>query len=230
MRTHRRSLIAFVCFVLLAGRWPVSGQQGANSQGEWRVYGGDLGNTKYSPLTQIDASNFGKLQLQWRWQSADGFISRTLPGGGELWGPSNEIFASLDQEDPNRWRDRQAPYVQNFKATPLMVGGRLYINTPSSIGAAIDAKTGKTLWVYNPKSYEAGTTTMSARWNQRGVAYWTDGKDERVLWGTSDGYLLALDAKTGVPVKSFGDNGKVDLMEGLPHDRTAVGGQQPLRQ
>jgi quinoprotein glucose dehydrogenase len=209
--------IAVVCFVLAAGLWPVRGQQGASAQGEWRAYGGDLGNTKYSPLTQIDATNFGKLQLQWRWQSADGFISRTVPGGGELWGPSNEIFASLDQEDPNRWRDRQTPYVQNFKATPLMVGGRLYINTPSSIGAAIDAKTGKTLWVYNPKSYEAGTTTMSARWNQRGVAYWTDGKDERVLWGTSDGYLLALDAKTGIPVKSFGENGKVDLMEGLPH-------------
>ena len=98
-----------------------------------------------------------------------------------------------------------------------MVGGRMYINTPSSIGAAIDAKTGKTLWVYNPKSYEAGTTTMSARWNQRGVAYWTDGKEERVLWGTSDGYLLAVDAKTGIPVKGFGENGKVDLMQSLPH-------------
>ena len=208
---------AVICFLLAAGLWPIQGQQGASAEGEWRAYGGDLGNTKYSPLTQIDAGNFGKLQLQWRWQSADGFISRTLPGGGELWGPSNEIFALLDQEDPNRWRERQSPYVQNFKATPLMVGGRLFINTPSSIGAAIDAKTGKTLWVYNPKSYEAGTTTMSARWNQRGVAYWTDGKEERVLWGTSDGFLLALDAKTGIPVKAFGENGKVDLMQGLPH-------------
>ena len=216
-KVNLRLHVAVICFLLAAGLWPLQGQQGASAEGEWRAYGGDLGNTKYSPLTQIDAGNFGKLQLQWRWQSADGFISRTLPGGGELWGPSNEIFALLDQEDPNRWRDRQAPYVQNFKATPLMVGGRLFINTPSSIGAAIDAKTGKTLWVYNPKSYEAGTTTMSARWNQRGVAYWTDGKEERVLWGTSDGFLLALDAKTGIPVKAFGENGKVDLMQGLPH-------------
>ncbi len=64
-----------------------------------------------------------------------------------------------------------------------MVGGRLFLNTPTSIGAAIDAPTGETIWVYNPKSYEAGTTTMSARWNQRGVAYWTDGKEERVLLG-----------------------------------------------
>ena len=101
---------------------------------------------------------------------------------------------------PKRWRDGQQPFIQNFKATPLMVGGRLYLNTPLSIGAAIDAKTGETLWVYNPKSYEAGTTTMSARWNQRGVAYWSDGKEERVFWGTGDGYLVALDAKTGEPV------------------------------
>ncbi len=58
---------------------------------------------------------------------------------------------------------------------------------------------------------------MSARWNQRGVAYWTDGKQERVYWGTGDGYLVAVDARTGVPVESFGDRGRVDLMVGLPH-------------
>ena len=43
---------------------------------------------------------------------------------------------------------------------------------------------------------------MSARWNQRGVAYWTDGKEERIFWGTGDGYLLAVDAKTGMPVRA----------------------------
>ena len=70
--------------------------------------------------------------------------------------------------------------------------------------------------MYNPKSYEAGTTTMSLRWNQRGVAYWSDGKEERIFWGTGDGYLIAVDAKTGRPVTAFGSNGRVDLMEGLP--------------
>ena len=97
-----------------------------------------------------------------------------------------------------------------------MIGGRLFLNTPLSIGAAIDAKTGNTLWVYNPKSYESGTTTMTARWNQRGVAYWTDGQAERIFWGTGDGYLMAVDAKTGVPVEGFGEHGRVDLMQGLP--------------
>ena len=47
------------------------------------------------------------------------------------------------------------------------------------MGAAIDARTGETIWIYNPKSYESGTTTMSLRWNQRGVAYWRGGNDER---------------------------------------------------
>ena len=41
---------------------------------------------------------------------------------------------------------------------------------------------------------------MSLRWNQRGVAYWSDGADERIYWGTGDGYLIAVDAKTGRPV------------------------------
>jgi quinoprotein glucose dehydrogenase len=88
-----------------------------------------------------------------------------------------------------------------------MVGGRLFLNTPSSIGAAIDAKSGKTLWVYNPKSYEAGTTTMSARWNQRGVAYWTDGS-ERIFWGPAT-LLVAVNVAFSRP-SSFGVHGKVD--------------------
>jgi quinoprotein glucose dehydrogenase len=194
---------------------PVRAQKGSGG-GEWRTYGGDLGNSKYSPLDQINRDNFSKLQIAWRWRSADGFLSRSLPGGGELSGSSRVIFDSLRRDDPKRWRDDQAPSITNFKATPLMIGGRLYLNTPLSIGAAVDAKTGDTLWVYNPKSYEAGTTTMTARWNQRGVAYWSDGKDERIYWGTGDGYLVAVDARTGAPVTSFGDRGRVDLMQGLP--------------
>ena len=126
------------------------------------------------------------------------------------------MFAELNRLDPKRWRDAAAPFVTNFKATPLKVGGTLYLNSPLSVGMAVDAKTGAVRWVYNPKSYESGTTTMTARWNQRGVGYWTDGNEERVYWGTGDGYLIAVDAKTGRPIPTFGTNGKVDLMEGLP--------------
>jgi quinoprotein glucose dehydrogenase len=212
-RFWRAASLAGMLGAALVSVWA---QQNAPA-GEWRTYGGDLGNHKYSPLTQIDKSNFSRLQVKWRWQSADAYLSRTVPGAGEVWGSARQIFEQLGQADPKRWRDAQPPSLASLKATPLMIAGRLYLNTPLSIGAAIDGKTGQTLWVYNSKSYEAGTTTMTARWNQRGVAYWTDGTEERIFWGTGDGYLIAVDAKTGVPVSSFGDRGRVDLMQGLPY-------------
>jgi quinoprotein glucose dehydrogenase len=202
--------------VLLIAAAVSMGAQSRSESVEWRAYGADLANTKYSPLALITRENFSRLRVQWRWKSADAFLSRRIPGGGEVWASSREIFDQLNGIDPKRWRDGQPPSVANLKATPLMIGGRLFLNTPLSIGAAIDAKTGETIWVYNPKSYESGTTTMSARWNQRGVAYWADGSDERILWGTGDGYLIAVDAKTGMPIPSFGDRGRVDLMQGLP--------------
>ena len=196
----------------------------STARGEWPTYGGDLANSKYSPLDQINASNFSSLRTAWRMRSPDGFLSMTLPDGTEWHADSKTIFDELNRVDPRRWRDGQPPFVQNYKATPLMVGGTLYVNTPASVGAAYDARTGALKWVYNPKSYEAGTTTMSLRWNQRGVAYWRDpstslgagGDDERVYWGTGDGYLIAVNARTGRPVERFGNNGKVDLMDGLP--------------
>ena len=66
----------------------------------------------------------------------------TLPDGTEWSADSKLIFEELSRIDPKRWRDNQPPFVQNFKATPLMVGGTLYVNTPSSVGAAFDARTG----------------------------------------------------------------------------------------
>ena len=208
-----------ICWMLAAALLTApmaAAQQGAPANGEWPTYGGDLGSTKYSPLDQIDAGNFGDLEIAWRWQSADAWVSMTTPGGGEWRARSDVIFGALDAADPERWRDRQAPYTNNLKATPLMVGGRLFINMPTSQGAAVDAATGETLWVYNPKTYEAGTTTMTARWNQRGVAYWTDGSAERIFWGTSNGFLLCVEAATGRPCADFGENGRVDLTRDIP--------------
>lgn len=211
------SVFCALCAVLV----PISsGAQQApapsTASGAWPTYGGDLAGSKYSPLDQINAANFKDLRVAWHVPSPDAMLSLTPKGGGELIAPSRSIFADLLEADPNLWRDGGAPFVNNFKATPLMVNGVLYFNTPTSVGAAVDARTGATLWVYNPKSYEAGTTSMTQRWNQRGVAYWSDGKEERIYWGTGDGYLIAVDAKTGLPVTSFGKDGRVDLMEGLP--------------
>jgi quinoprotein glucose dehydrogenase len=205
--------------VTILGAVPSGAQNGAPENGEWPTYGGDLGSTKYSPLDQIDAQNFEDLEIAWTWRSADGFLSIETEGGGEWQADSRLIFEELNRRDPDRWRDALPPTITNFKATPLMVGGRLFINMPTSSGASIDAATGETLWVYNPKTYEAGTTTMTARWNQRGVAYWSDGPDradERIFWGTSNGYLICVDAKTGAPCADFGDGGRLDLMRDIP--------------
>ena len=216
----RRWFVSVACLaVLTATSGPAAAQRGAPTNGEWPTYGGDLGGTKYSPLDQIDRDNFDDLEIAWRWQSADAFISLDTPGGGEWWADSQLIFDELLRRDPNLWREAQSPYLTNLKATPLMVGGRLFINMPTSQVASIDATTGTTLWIYNPKTYETGTTTMSARWNQRGVAYWSDGparENERILFGTGNGYLICVDAKTGRPCLDFGEDGWVDLVADLP--------------
>ena len=188
----------------------------STARGEWPAYAADLASSHYSPLDQITRDNFSTLTLAWRATTPDARLSVTLPDGAEWSAEARLIVEELNRQDPNRWRDRQSPFVNNFKATPLMVGGVLYLNTPLSVGAALDARTGATRWIYNPKSYEKGTTTMSLRWNQRGVAYWTDGAQERIYWGTGDGYLLAVDARTGRPMPEFGVDGRVDLMAGLP--------------
>ena len=213
----RRPVIALA--LLLTAAAAAQHATPSTATGEWPTYGGDLANSKYSPLDQINAANFAALRIAWRAPSPDAFLSMTLPDGSEWHADSKAIFDELNRIDPKRWRDGQPPFVQNYKATPLMVGGTLYVNTPSSVGAAYDATSGALKWIYNPKSYEAGTTTMTLRWNQRGVAYWRNGNDERVYWGTGDGYLVAVNAKTGRPVPGFGVNGKVDLMDGLPRAR-----------
>ena len=187
-----RTVLACVagCGAVMVSPAPSLAQYGATN-GEWRSYGGDLGSTKYSPLDQIDATNFQDLRLAWRWESADG---------------------SLDLDAIRQ----QVPQVQfrMFQATPLMVEGVLFLSTAMHQVAAVDAATGDTLWVHDPKVYLGGSPTHF--YNSRGVAYWADGDDARIFFGTNEGYLLALDAGTGQPVRDFGDSGRVDLMEGIP--------------
>ncbi len=180
---------AWCCVVMLLPA-PGLAQHGATN-GEWRSYGGDLGSTKYSPLDQIDATNFDDLRLAWRWQSAEGSLD----------------LDALREQMPQM-------SIRGLQATPLMIGGVLYLSTALYQAAAVDAGTGETVWVHDPKAYLGGLPTHAYR--SRGVAYWTDGQEARIFWGTSEGYLLAVDAETGQPVLDFGDNGRVDLMEGLP--------------
>ena len=204
-----------------SGPWQTYGTE----DGEWRSYAGDIAGTKYSPLDQIDAGNFSGLEIAWEWTSVDRTLSRATPGGGEWRGPLEAVVESLVADTPNLYREGQSPNPTRFQATPLMVGGVLYFNTPLSQGVAVDAASGETLWVFNPKSYEEGTPSMSGPWTQRGVAYWTDGAgDERIFWGTGNGYLVCVEAQTGRPCPDFGHDGSgmVDAMVGIPRvDRAA---------
>ena len=178
---------------------PAAAQHGA-TDGEWRSYGGDKGGTKYSPLDQIDADNFSDLAIAWRWKSVDAYLSKTTAGGSEWWSSLSNIVEQLETETPGLYRRGHPPLISAMQAVPLMVGGVLYFNTALSQGVAVDARTGEAIWVYHPKSYEEGTTTMSVTWRQRGVAYWTDGTEERIFWGTGNGYLICVDAAHGSSV------------------------------
>jgi quinoprotein glucose dehydrogenase len=97
-----------------------------------------------------------------------------------------------------------------------MVGGVLYTTggTRRSV-VALDARTGELMWVHTMR--EGKRAAMSPRQlSGRGLAYWTDGKgDDRVLYNTTGYRLVALNAKTGQPIQSFGKDGSVDLKEGV---------------
>ena len=212
------SLVVLIAtFVMLAGAGAARAQEQTSEgpwqtygteNGEWRSYAGDIAGTKYSPLDQIDAGNFSNLEIAWEWTSIDNFVSRSTPGGGEWSAPLDVIVESLVEETPNLYRSSQPPNPSRLQVTPLMIDGVLYFNTPLSQGVAVDATTGETLWIFNPKSYEEGTPSMSGPWTQRGVAYWTDGAgDERIFWGTGNGYMVCVKAKTGQPCPDFGPTG-----------------------
>ncbi len=98
-----------------------------------------------------------------------------------------------------------------LEGTPLMVKGVLYATagTRRSV-VALDAATGELLWAHGEHEGARGAAAPR-QLSGRGVAYWTDGSTERILYVTPGYRLIALDAHTGTPVPSFGDHGAVDL-------------------
>lgn len=125
----RKMVVATLCLTWLSASPTLRAQTGA-AKGEWRTSGGDQGHTKYSPLDQIDKSNAKNLRIAWRWLSID-----------------EELKPRTDL--PNTLR---GPMYLN-EATPLMVHGVLYTSTAFSQVAAIDTRTGKTLWSYDPYAF-----------------------------------------------------------------------------
>ena len=151
----------------------------STKKGDWPTYGGDLANTRYSPLAQINASNFSTLEVAWR------FGTLNL-------GPRPEF---------------------KLEGTPLVVRGVLYATGGTRRAVvALNAGTGELLWVHG-EDEGARAEAAPRKLSGRGLSYWTDGKAERILYVTIGFRLVALDAKTGLRVPGFGNDGSVDLKD-----------------
>jgi len=153
----------------------------------WPVYAADSAATHYSPLADIDASNVSRLAVAWEWS----------PG--------------------EQARQEFGTQPGNFQNTPLMIDDVLYVSTTYNRVVALDAETGKELWSYDPKAYEDGQPPNGTGFVHRGVAAWrpSTGPGQARIFLNSRWRLIALDAKTGEPITSFGDKGVVDLTQGL---------------
>jgi quinoprotein glucose dehydrogenase len=168
------SLIALTC---------VAAQDRAKGT-EWPTYAADLAGTRYRPLDQINASNFNKLEVAWR------FKTDSLGNRPEY----------------------------KLEGTPLMVNRVLYTTAGSRRAVvALDPATGELLWVHGEHEGARGAAAPR-QLSGRGLAYWSDEKEERILYITPGYRLICLDAKTGSLIRSFGNNGAVDLK--LEDDQT----------
>jgi glucose dehydrogenase len=172
---------------------PASGAlaQGAKlPANQWPSYGQNPGGTNFSPLTQITPANVANLKPAWTYHYGAG--SSDLGDMG------------LDYR---------------FEVQPLIVGGVMYITTPSSTRVkdlkstvtALEPETGKVLWKWESPLNIHG----------RGPAYWPgSGKvGPRLIFATDKGYLMALDMKTGKPAPGFGEAGRVDAYIGVVSEK-----------
>lgn len=105
----------------------------------------------------------------------------------------------------------------DMQSNPLIIRGSFYFVSPKGRLFCLNAATGEKKWVFDPAFGEA----INTRQRLRGVSYWRDGDDERILF-TFRGLLMAVDAKTGALIKTFGRNGSVDLREGLGREPDSV--------
>jgi quinoprotein glucose dehydrogenase len=143
--------------------------------------------------------------------------------GGDL---GHTRYSPLDQIDAKNFRtleiawrfkaDNLGPRPEfQFESTPLMANGVLYSTAGTRRAVvALDAATGEQLWVFSLNEGARGAAAPR-QLSGRGLSYWTDGKEERILYVTPGYQLIALDAKIGRPVQAFGVNGIVDLKQQL---------------
>ena len=149
---------------------------------EWRYFGGDKAFTRYAPFDQIDRHNVDQLEIVWRRPAADPELLRAFP-----------------DLQPNAY----------LKSTPVIIEGVLYAPNAFGLLDAFDPATGETVWRQPP--FVATEEEVAGR-STRGVAYWSDGTDQRLLLVRGE-HLYALDPATGRRMPGFGlsDQGRADL-------------------
>lgn len=165
------------------------GRQSGEDDSDWSSYGGDAGGNRFSNSAQINATNVKQLQVAWRYQT------------GEL----GAGFARADK--------------LSFEATPILAANTLYLSTPTNIVIALDPLTGQERWRYDP---HIARNTSYPEVTSRGVSSWMDAHADssvpcshRIVFGTLDARLIAVDGVTGQPCKDFGMAGAVDLTAGM---------------
>ena len=155
---------------------------------DWPAYGGSYAARRFSPLTQITPANVGELEEAWTIHT------------GDL--PSPEAKGTYGAEN-----------------TPLKVGDMLYVCTPKSIVIALDPSTGRQRWRFDPRVPDSAIPYTAAC---RGVSYYAvpgaapgQACATRIIWGTLDARIFAVDARTGRSCRDFGEDGRVDAKIGM---------------
>jgi quinoprotein glucose dehydrogenase len=180
------------------------------SPGDWPSYGRDEGGSRHSPLTQINPANVSQLEKVWSYHMRTENAEQA---------PAPEAAHSNDAP-------RRPPRFFPSQATPLVVGGVMYVPTPYGRVVALDGESGQEIWAYVLPDNDRAAT--------RGVAYWAGGERARpeIIFGTRSGKLIALDAATGAPVPGFGEVGAIDMktpevLNGLPREEASLGMSSP---
>ena len=156
----------------------------------------------------------GSQQVEWSYYGGD--------QGGMRFSP----LADVNKDNVQRlqpawqWKHWETPLSEYgttpgfFESTPLMLDGVLYVTTPYNSIAALDAETGKELWRFDGEAYKLGQVLSASGWKLRGTAFWRDNGKVRIFLNSRH-RLFCLDAQTGKPVTSFGNNGVISLTDGL---------------
>lgn len=173
---------------------------------DWPTFGYDLAGTRYSPLKQIDGTNVTKLTRAWVYHmDAATAAPATPPPAPELHPGETPVPPPAGRGGGRGRGGFGGP--RNSEVSPLVIDGVLYMTTGSNRVVALEPETGKEIWAFAVKDGAPAT---------RGLEFWAGDKQSpaTLLFGTSSGKLMALNARTGKLIPAFGNEGVVDMKPG----------------